>query len=403
MKKKALKEWTIIIYANGNNELEPEMAEMLHLLEKENFPEDINIVIQIARWNRELSKLLRPLHVFKEEETWEGCRRYYIKSGTAELMEELGEINMADPHTLYDFIIWATARFTSKRTAVIISGHGASYAAAMPDFTHEVPYMMGIPEMCTVLNKLYDEYKKNIDLLILDLCFMNIIEIMYELGKGKVNAVKNVITYIRSGPLRGMPCEKIIQYLNPMDDNVYVAKKIVETIDQNLVAVKIDYPKLRNIRTLVNNIAYSYLSSEIVEPKDPRDILYRSTELDSHNKDIAKLEKEIASIVIAASAKDPVQKPLEITASYLVDETNQRNLLRMYFKLSFARNNLWSNVLAKQPLEERLNNFPEINLRPIQITRKSVKNMIKAMNFHLKDEELERILKELITLRNWHI
>lgn len=58
--KNTKKNWTILIYANGNNELEPEMYQTMTQAEKIGSSEEINVVMQLGRAPRELARILRP-------------------------------------------------------------------------------------------------------------------------------------------------------------------------------------------------------------------------------------------------------------------------------------------------------------------------------------------------------
>lgn len=59
--------WTILIYANGNNELEPEMYESMLDCEKVSPDCDVNVIIQLARADRKIAEIMRPDEVFTKE------------------------------------------------------------------------------------------------------------------------------------------------------------------------------------------------------------------------------------------------------------------------------------------------------------------------------------------------
>lgn len=117
---------------------------------------------------------------------------------------------MADPHNLYKFIKWGIETYPAKHYMLILAGHGASYIAVMPELSQDMPYMLGVPQMCKVINMILKDTGIKIDILVLDMCFMNSLEIMYELGSKESNCVKNVLTYIKDGPLSGLPYDKLI-------------------------------------------------------------------------------------------------------------------------------------------------------------------------------------------------
>ena len=196
MSSNNIKGWTVLIYANGNNELEPEIWESKIDAEKSGSSENINVVMQIGRVPRHMVEIMRPKAPLPDEgENWTGVRRYYISNAGSELISDLGRINMADPRILYDFIKWGFESYPSKRRMLVVGGHGFSFVAIMTDFSQDVPYMMGVPQMCRTINAALKETGAALDILVLDACYMNSIEIIYELGKKKECPAKYVDLY----------------------------------------------------------------------------------------------------------------------------------------------------------------------------------------------------------------
>ena len=109
---------------------------------------------------------------------------------------------------------------------------------------------MGMYEMCTAINNLKNII--DIDILILDICNMNTIELIYELGKEKVNVVKYIMTYINNGPLEGMDYNYIIQKIDDEPTNL-ILKNIVNKSKQNLVAIEVKHGKLEKIKEFIEN------------------------------------------------------------------------------------------------------------------------------------------------------
>ena len=71
------KDWTILIYANGNNDLEPEMWHAVSNVTKVQSNPDINVVIQIGRADEKIVKLIRKNNLPKTNDNWNGVRRYF--------------------------------------------------------------------------------------------------------------------------------------------------------------------------------------------------------------------------------------------------------------------------------------------------------------------------------------
>lgn len=130
------KSWTVLIYANGNNDLEPEISKSLLDIERIGAGTNTNVIVQLARAPYKLIKSMRPnlLGQTDIDGDWSGVRRYLVKENSnisqkrdfkSVLLDDLGNVNMADPTTLKDFIRWGSKKFPSKHLMLILMGHGA--------------------------------------------------------------------------------------------------------------------------------------------------------------------------------------------------------------------------------------------------------------------------------------
>ena len=204
----------MLAYLNGNNELEPEMWRSKLDMDASDISNKVNIVIEIGRASENIVRIMRPQEKFTyDEECWSGVRRYVNDREKSVFVEDLGNINMADYKNLYKFIEWGINNYPAKRYMLVVAGHGF-LVLTLSDLCSDKPYTMGIYEMCTAINNIKADLDVNIDILVLDICFMNNIETIYELGKNKNNTVKYMITYIEQGPMEGLPYKKVIMNLD---------------------------------------------------------------------------------------------------------------------------------------------------------------------------------------------
>lgn len=213
------KSWGVFIYACGNNDLEPEIYRAASAL-KIDIAQDVGIAIQLARAPKKLVSLLRPeIKNCDDDENWHGVKRYLLNNSTGAInlfnqpavVEDFGSLNMAQPSSLYDFLVWAFSVISAKYYMVILSGHGAGFIGAMADFTHGRPQIMGIPQMAEAFQRVGKHMGKKIDILIMDACYMNLVENLYELSlRGAVDI------FIGAGgliPLEGYAYGKIMQII----------------------------------------------------------------------------------------------------------------------------------------------------------------------------------------------
>ncbi len=411
MNKKTIKDWTILIYADGNNELEPEIWQSKIDTEKVGSSDNTNVVMQIARESRELARIIRPNEIIPEnEEKWIGVRRYYILKSQSKLIKDLGKMNMADPNNLYDFIIWGMKNYPAKHYMVAIAGHGASFIAAISDLSQEGPYMMGMPQMCKVINMIYADTGYKIDILALDMCYMNSIEIMYELGKKKENTVKNVLTYINDGPINGLPYDKLIGCVeenSTIEDSNEIIRKIIEHIDMNLVGIKINHGKLKKIKNKTNSLAYCYLSNEGYKIKNPYHLINNSDENELWYKHVLDFQDSLNKIIIDYKRISNITNNILNITSYEMNPYNKNiaYLVLLYYSFGFSKNNYWLNAITSKTLKLNgsVNKFDtHVRLEPFMLHPKGFLNQIHANNLSLSEDELERILYTVFSYKKWN-
>jgi hypothetical protein len=400
MEIRELKDWTILNYANGNNEYEPEMYKALNDSASAGSDESVNIVMQIGRIEREVAKIIRPFEDFKnDDEMWTGVRRYHIREHKPEFLEDLGKINMADPKSLYEFITWGIENYPAKHFMLILGGHGAAFVGTLTDYSQEAPYIMGTVEMCRAINMILKDTGSKIDILVLDICYMNLAEIMYEFGKEKQNTVKNVITYIETGPVSGLPYDRLIDIIKDngnTDDINKTVKDIVELIGFSLVALEINPTKLKNIKKASNELAYSYLTNMGEKKYTPYELLTSLNSEDPWHEQVINLQNELSSIIVHHRRVNN-QKGNLLNIIFL----QLKELLNVYYKLGFAKTNYWTYLIGNKPINENLSIKTKESFKPIKIKPEDLCSLIQAMNPYINNKSLDEILEKLTANRGW--
>ena len=120
---------TVFCYFNGNNELEPEIHRSLIKINKQNLNNNIKVILQISRAEKELIKIIRKNKnlEFPGEKNWSGVRRYLLTNDGLNLLEKCGNINMADPQNLTRYLQWGAENFLSENNILIMGGHSIKY------------------------------------------------------------------------------------------------------------------------------------------------------------------------------------------------------------------------------------------------------------------------------------
>lgn len=383
------KEWTVIMYLNGSNEMAIEMENTFKQLCKIN-KSNVNIVIQLSKAPIDLVRTIRQ-DDSSYAENWTGTRRYSIINGKLEIVQSNEYINMADYRNLYDFIKWAANKFPAKRYMVSISGHGF-IVASLSDLCGKEPYIMGMYEMCTAINNLKNII--DIDILILDICNMNTIELIYELGKEKVNVVKYIITYINNGPLEGMNYNYIIQKIDDEPTNL-ILKNIVNKSKQNLVAIEVKHGKLEKIKELSNKLAYYWLLNN--EEKATKE------EIKLYNDIYKKVDKVINQLILCAQNIEQRKRLIHLIFYNEYQIEDVESFVRFYYKLAFTKNNYCSNLMGRKSYTEKTN-MKNSKIEQEILDKRDIELFISNFNGDsITYEEVKNIANNIYMKNNWII
>lgn len=197
------KEWTFMIFMAADNNLEAATSVDINEIEQYGSNDQVNFVAQVDR-NGGYSN--------DSELKWSGARRFYIirdkkpDKMTSPMLEDLGDVDMADPLALTDFVSWAKENYPARKYALILWNHGtgwkeiqpnimeadageiglpAGLEAAMANISYNISYddtsktSMNIPTLGETLARVKGILGKPLDLLGFDACLMQMAEISW--------------------------------------------------------------------------------------------------------------------------------------------------------------------------------------------------------------------------------
>jgi PKD repeat protein len=201
-----LKKWTIMVYMDGDNNLEKFAIQDFNELETVESNDDINILVQIDRHpNSEESQGFT-----SSNGDWNETRRYFVKFDlTADAnnftkynqdvdMWSLGEQNMGDPETLKGFLEWGITNYPSEHYLIVMWDHGTGifssrgydgyvydkYGGGSRSFCDDSTNgcSMKLWELDEVLKETKNLTKnKKFDIVGFDMCWLGYIETGYEI------------------------------------------------------------------------------------------------------------------------------------------------------------------------------------------------------------------------------
>lgn len=162
------REWTILVYQGGDNNLSNVLEEDIEEMKKAGPPARTAVIIQ-------------------NEDTALGTRRLLLGAGTTTELGRSSGVNAADPSVLADFVSWGYRAFPARHMALIIASHGTGWrpasirSAIISD--DSAAAMMDIHALQTALaygTKVPGGFRP-LEFLGLDACLMGMLEIAVQL------------------------------------------------------------------------------------------------------------------------------------------------------------------------------------------------------------------------------
>ena len=202
------KKWTVILYMDGDEgSMEQDfIAAFNEMIAAEVGSDDnVNILVQFDR-------------IPDNDESygnWSICHRFYITPGMepteGNAVQNWGdgeggrEVDMADPETLLDFIDWSVANYPAERYVLMIGDHGYGWQGMCIDITSYGDFLE-IKELKLAL----DSAPVDIDLLALNACVMQMVEVAYEIWDSSVGIMVGSENLGRSWPIADIIAELTI-------------------------------------------------------------------------------------------------------------------------------------------------------------------------------------------------
>ncbi len=187
-----LKEWTVLVYVNGKNDLEVAGLYNLNKMELTGSGDSLNIVTEIGRMNGQDNDV----HF---DGDWTGSRRYYVTLDTDEMtrsspeLQSFANVDMGDWRHLVDFARWGMENFPARHYALIIWNHGSGWITSKDtvpaemtkgiSYDYETKNHISTPELGAALRAI-----GKVDILAYDACLMQMAELLYEV-KGHADYV----------------------------------------------------------------------------------------------------------------------------------------------------------------------------------------------------------------------
>jgi len=177
------KEWTIMVYVNGKNNLMPYALKDMNEMEKIGSSDKVNVVAETG------------LIAGYGTMPWTGTARFLIKKDSdinkvsSPILQNLGKSDMGDYKNVVAFVKWAQAAYPAKHYMLVVWNHGAGWIKSRVEVTKGISYddetgnHINTPQMGLMMKAI-----GKIDVYGSDACLMQMPEVNYE--------IKDYVDYI---------------------------------------------------------------------------------------------------------------------------------------------------------------------------------------------------------------
>jgi hypothetical protein len=232
--------WNFMVYMAGDNNLDGAALRDIAEMAKAGSTKDVHVLVQLDR--------------IEDQKT----RRFRITQGGGfkkDCIDTFSETNTGDPQILYSFVKWAVDNYPADRYALILWNHGSGWwedaksravkpAGRQPHrplFRHAFPQAhrsicyddtsggdaLDNQELRVVLAGICALLGRKIDLLGMDACLMNMVEVAWQLR----DSVSVIVGSEIEEPFEGWPYAEILNRLTarPRQDAATFARWIVKS------------------------------------------------------------------------------------------------------------------------------------------------------------------------------
>ena len=327
VKVKEKRDWTVMLYDDGDNNLEYYSWENLENMENVVLNDNINVVIQ-----------------YDPYDDCPGTYRYYVTGevdrGTNypyypdDIVEIMDEQDMADPTVLTDFINWSSLHYPADHYLLVLRNHGGGWReedlsskGIIWDDTNDS--FLTMAELAQGL----DGANEHIDILGFDACGMQMLEVAYEISEGLSDVPDYLVASEGVGWTPAWPYADILDLITntPTAEETVLCQAIVDGYISNL-AGNPNYPatlsvldlSVGNILSTINSFANALISStythEIATARTSTQSYYGH---ENEHKDLYDFANRIKSNVL--DCQPEAQAVMDLVNSLVIYEDHVNN------------------------------------------------------------------------------
>lgn len=219
------KDWTFLLFLNGNNNLDSYGAMNINQMEKVGSTSKINLVVQWASLGtKKTSRLL----VEKDSD---------VNKVTSPILEDVTGVDMGDVKSLKNFVHWGMQKFPAKHYFVAVWDHGNGWHKVDGIKTNDISWddntgnHITTEELGKAMHEVAAELGRKIDIYGSDACLMSMAEVSAEM----IGAVDYFVGSQEVEPGAGWPYTEFVarwaarDYASPRDVSTILTEEYTKS------------------------------------------------------------------------------------------------------------------------------------------------------------------------------
>jgi len=370
--------WTVMVYMAADNNLEPYAIQDINELETAGSTSQVPVLVQVDR----------SPNYDSSNGNWTTTRRYYIKKDAdttninSQLIADLGELDMAAPQTLADFVGWTTQTYPAEHYLLVLWDHGRGWrtrtltieslerpikAILLDDTSHTEMTLGGLNQALA--------QGPRMDVVLFDACLMGMLEVAYSI----MDCADIMVASEENVPAQGQSYSSVVQAMtaNPDVSPDALSRMIVDEYMEHYTSgysgtftcSAINLASVDQAVAAADQLAQSILANMAAARSGVRTAQEQAQHYDYdkedyvHYKDLYDFARLVNDLVGVPEVRSAAQAVMTAVDNMVIRERNSGGyvanshgisiylpnpgwMLSQYRTLSFAQNTQWDELLA---------------------------------------------------------
>ncbi|OQA79003.1 MAG: Clostripain precursor [bacterium ADurb.Bin243] len=222
-------QWTMMVFINADNNLDRFGVIDVQEMEKAGLSKDVNIVVQLDRFNKETRRYdVTGRAADAKADDW---------GLTSNMVQKMGEVDMGDYKEMVNFVKWSAETYPAEKYLLVIWNHGAGWKKRNNEIFKGISYddqshnHITTAQLGTAMQSIAGVLGKQLDILAMDACLMQMVEVLYEVRENVTYMVASEETEPGDGWPYHLVCPPLTK--NPAMSALEFAKLIPQAYAQS--------------------------------------------------------------------------------------------------------------------------------------------------------------------------